>query len=110
MRVLIVEENSSAGRQLATVLTNLRHEVVATARDGATAVRLADETRPDLVFFSVGLAQRDALAAFRVLRRVVPRAGLIVLGGVLEDERVREAMQRRGAWVRAHAISAGGHS
>ncbi len=93
MRVLIVEENPSVARQLATVLTNLRHEVVGMVRDGAGAVRVADESRPDVVFFSLVSTQMDALAALRVLRRVVPGASLVVLGGTLERSRVREALK-----------------
>ena len=91
MRVLIVEENASALRQLSRMVTNLRHDVVGRARDGASAIRLANEVRPNLIFFSVAISEMDPIAAIRVLIRMVPGVRIIALGGALEKARLAEA-------------------
>jgi DNA-binding NarL/FixJ family response regulator len=53
--------------------------VVGEASDGPTATALAERTQPDVVLLDISMPQGDGIAAFPELRRVAPRARLLVL-------------------------------
>lgn len=55
IRILIVEDVGSVAQLLASVLEASGYEVVGSASDGADAVRLTEEHRPDIVFMDITL-------------------------------------------------------
>lgn len=62
-RVLIAEDEALIRLDLAEMLTEEGYEVVGEAGDGETAVRLAEELRPDLVILDIKMPVMDGLAA-----------------------------------------------
>jgi two-component system KDP operon response regulator KdpE len=66
-RVLVVEDDRSLVRALATNL-KVRGYKVDVATDGATAVKRAADKRPDLVIVDLGLPELDGLEVIRSLR------------------------------------------
>lgn len=62
-RVLIAEDEALIRLDLAEMLGEEGYEVVGEAGDGETAVRLADELRPDLVILDIKMPIMDGLAA-----------------------------------------------
>lgn len=54
-------------------------EVVAEAADGPSAIRLADEARPDLVVLDLGLPGLDGIEVARQLARSQPELPILVL-------------------------------
>ncbi|MGA0610203.1 ATP-binding protein [Caldimonas sp. KR1-144] len=67
-RVLVVDDNEDAARSLAAVLQLKGHEAML-AHDGATAVRLALDERPDAVVLDIGLPVMSGLEVARRIRR-----------------------------------------
>ncbi len=68
MRILIVDDEAPARERLAQQVADLgEHEVVAGARDGDEAIRLAREHRPDVVLMDIRMPGTDGVAAARVL-------------------------------------------
>jgi DNA-binding NarL/FixJ family response regulator len=68
--------------------------VVATARDGRMAVRLAHELRPDVIVMDVSMPVMDGIEATRVIREQDPDACVMILtgGSVPNDvDRARKA-------------------
>ncbi len=63
MRVLIAEDEALIRMDLREMLEEDGHEVVGEARDGAEAVTLARELRPDIVFMDVKMPGTDGIAA-----------------------------------------------
>jgi response regulator NasT len=63
--VLTVEDSSITRTELRLVLEDAGFEVVADARDGAEAVELAREHRPDLVLLDLGLPGVDGIETTR---------------------------------------------
>jgi two-component system, response regulator PdtaR len=62
-RVLIAEDEALIRLDLAEMLAEEGYRVVGEAADGETAVRLAHETKPDLVILDVKMPIMDGLAA-----------------------------------------------
>ncbi|GAA4219030.1 ANTAR domain-containing response regulator [Actinocatenispora rupis] len=62
-RVLIAEDEALIRLDLAEMLAEEGYEVVGEAGDGETAVRLTQETRPDLVILDVKMPIMDGIAA-----------------------------------------------
>jgi response regulator NasT len=62
-RVLIAEDEALIRLDLAEMLTEEGYEVVGEAGDGETAVRLAEQTQPDLVILDIKMPIMDGIAA-----------------------------------------------
>ena len=62
-RVVVAEDEALIRMDLVEMLGELGYEVVGQARDGAEAVALVREHRPDVVFMDVAMPVRDGLSA-----------------------------------------------
>jgi DNA-binding NarL/FixJ family response regulator len=71
-------------------------ELVAEAADGAEALRLARELKPDVVLMDLLMPVMDGVAATAAIRRELPDTEVIALTSVLEDQAIFGAI-RAGA-------------
>ncbi len=71
-------------------------EVVGEAADGAEALRLALELRPDVILMDLLMPVLDGIAAIGVIRRELPDVEVLALTSALEDRLVVGAI-RAGA-------------
>ena len=71
-------------------------EVVGTAADGREALRLAEQTQPDVVLMDLRMPHLDGAAATRQLRERCPGVRVIVLTTYADDRSVIDAL-RAGA-------------
>lgn len=62
-RIVVAEDEALIRMDLVEMLGELGYAVVGQARDGAEAVALVREHRPDLVFLDVAMPVRDGLSA-----------------------------------------------
>jgi len=69
LRVLIVEDNVDAAEMLDVAVSRLGH-VTRLAHDGATAVWLARQFAPDVIFLDIGLPVMNGYAVARALRHL----------------------------------------
>jgi len=67
LRILLVDDNSDANEALATLL-GLAGQSVRTALDGVTALQIAAEFKPQLVFCDLGLPGMDGFEVHRRLK------------------------------------------
>lgn len=70
--------------------------VVGEASDGSEALRLADETSPDVILVDLSLPGMNGLEVARALKRRQPQAGVIILTMHQDDEQLFNAI-RAGA-------------
>jgi PAS domain S-box-containing protein len=94
-RLLVVDDNRDFANTLAALLETFGHEV-RTVYDGATAVTLARETRPDAILLDIGLPGMNGYDVAREVRRASgpARVTLVAFTGYGQEEdrrRVREA-------------------
>jgi NarL family two-component system response regulator LiaR len=97
IRILIADDHAVV-RQGLRMFLGLDDEldVVGEASDGAEAVRLARELRPDVVLMDLLMPAMDGIAATGAIRKELPDVEVIALTSVLEDASVVGAV-RAGA-------------
>src|SRR5579864_1693847 len=97
IRILIVDDHSVVRQGLRMFLKwDDELEVVGEAQDGAEALRLARELRPDVVLMDLLMPVMDGIAATVAMRQELPDTEVIALTSVLEDTSVIGAV-RAGA-------------
>ncbi len=80
LRVLIVDDQPRTRQSLkALVITWLQTSEVSEAANGAEAVRLAAEFKPDLVLMDVLMPEMDGLQATRLIKAMSPQVKVILL-------------------------------
>jgi len=93
-RVLVVDDHEIFLQGLVLLLNrDERLEVVGTATNGADAVRLAAEIRPDVVLLDVVMPGMDGYAAAEAMRDHVPDTAIVLVSGVDEAEASRRATE-----------------
>jgi two-component system, NarL family, response regulator LiaR len=97
IRILLVDDHGVVRQGLRMFLSlDSDLQVVGEATNGAEAVKLAHEYKPDVVLMDLLMPVMDGIAATAVIRRELPDTEVIALTSVLEDEKVIGAV-RAGA-------------
>jgi NarL family two-component system response regulator LiaR len=97
IRILIVDDHGVVRQGLHMYLAlDAELEVVGEAANGAEALRLAHELKPDVVLMDLLMPVMDGIAATAAIRRELPEVEVLALTSVLEDSAVYGAM-RAGA-------------
>jgi len=90
LRLLVVDDNRDAASTLAMLLRLKGHQVEV-ANDGPTALAMAEELRPDVIFLDIGMPRMDGYEVARRIRQQ-PELNNVVLAaltgwGQQEDRR-----------------------
>jgi two-component system, NarL family, response regulator LiaR len=97
IRILVTDDHSVVRQGLRMFLAlDPDLEVVGEAEDGAQAVRLARELRPDVVLMDLLMPIMDGITAITAIRKEMPDVEVLALTSVLEDASVVGAV-RAGA-------------
>jgi putative two-component system response regulator len=89
VRVLVVDDERDVRELTASLLSaDARIDVVATAHDGAEAMRLADETEPDVVLMDVNMPRMDGSSATECIVNAHPECRIVALTGTVDPETV----------------------
>lgn len=96
-RIMIVEDHNLLRQGLRSLVSTLPDfDVIAEARDGKEAVRLAISLMPDLVMMDLSMPGMNGIEATAQIKRRLPQVRIIALTAYKTDEYVREAL-RAGA-------------
>ena len=97
IRVLIADDHGLVRQGICMVLSlDPELEVVGEAANGAEALRLAHELRPDVILMDLLMPVLDGIASIGAVRRELPDVEVLALTSVLEDGLVSGAI-RAGA-------------
>lgn len=78
LKTIIVDDEPLAVERLQILCAEIAAvDLVATAGDGAEAIRLAKILQPDLMFFDIGMPKMDGISAVRALSLLERKPGII---------------------------------
>jgi two-component system, NarL family, response regulator LiaR len=94
IRVMLVDDHAVVRQGLRMFLSlDPDIDVVGEAGDGAEALRLARDLRPDVVLMDLLMPVMDGIAAIAAIRRELADVEVLALTSVLEDRMVVNAIQ-----------------
>ena len=94
-RLLLADDHVLVADALKSMLA-AHYDVVGTASDGRSLLRAAETLKPDLIVVDIGMPHLNGLDATRQIKRLLPRAKVIVLTMNEDCDLVAEAF-RAGA-------------
>ena len=92
-RVLVVDDEPSVRELVAAQLVEHGMRVVGEAANGRDAIRLVSQLAPDVVVLDIAMPIMDGRDALPQIRELAPRARVVVLSGMDEDETRREVLE-----------------
>ena len=86
MKILIVDDNESARMMIKIILKRSGHEVIGEASDADGAIKAFSELKPDVVLMDIIRPQRSGLEAINDILVIDPRAKIIAVTAMDQDE------------------------
>lgn len=94
IRVIVVDDIAQTRETIERTLKfHNRIDVIGTAANGADGVRLAVQTRPDVVVMDVNMPGTDGIAATQGIKSAIPSAQVIILTVQDDVDYMRNAMR-----------------
>jgi two-component system chemotaxis response regulator CheY len=97
-RILVADDAAVVRLVTGQMLEAAGHELAGGAANGAEAIRLYDQLRPDVALLDLNMPEVDGLSAAGAIRQLDPNAKLVVMSVLLTTSR-RSAAERLGARV-----------
>ena len=93
LRVLIADDVQATRRSTRLMLAeHSMVEVVAIARDGEEAVKLARKHMPDIAVMDINMPKLDGLSAIQAMTEFHPNIASIIISSEKDEQTLREAM------------------
>lgn len=91
-KVLIVDDAEFLRVRISKMLTGDGY-TVAEAENGARAVEMYRESRPDIVLMDITMPEKDGLTALKEIRQMDPTAKVVMLTALGQESVVLEAIK-----------------
>jgi YesN/AraC family two-component response regulator len=92
LRILIADDAPDIRLLLRMYLTDTRLEVIGEATNGAEAVELAGNEKPDAVILDLAMPVMDGLEAIPLIKQASPGTKIVVLSGFDADKMAERAL------------------
>ncbi len=95
-RVLVVDDSMLMRKMICESLTDAGWEVAGEGEDGAEAIRLYEELRPDAVTMDIVMPGTDGIYALEKIMDLDPDARVVVVSALNQTKLISQAI-RKGA-------------
>ena len=92
-RILIVDDAAFMRMMIKDILTKNGYEVVGEAENGAKAVQMYKELKPELVTMDTTMPEMDGIQAVREIKKIDSSAKIIMCSAMGQQMMVMEAIQ-----------------
>ncbi|MBM7701876.1 response regulator [Metabacillus iocasae] len=92
-RILIVDDAAFMRMMIKDILSKNGYEVVAEAADGAQAIELYKEHKPDLVTMDITMPEMDGITALKEIKKINGDAKVIMCSAMGQQAMVIDAIQ-----------------
>lgn len=92
-KILVVDDAAFMRMMIKDILIKNGFEVVGEAADGAQAVSLYQELKPDLVTMDITMPEKDGITALKEIKAVNPSAKIIMCSAMGQQAMVIDAIQ-----------------
>lgn len=106
IRVMIVDDHPIWREGVERDLTERGYEIVATAGDAASAVRIATAVRPDIVLMDLQLGEGSGVDATKEILQALPETRVLVLSASAEHGDVLDAVKNGASGYLVKSASA----
>ena len=89
--ILVVDDQFGDRETLKTILEDKGYKV-ATARDGAEAIKLVRERHYDIIFLDIKMPDMNGVETFEQVKEIDPGAAVIMMTGYTEEDLVKRAI------------------
>lgn len=93
LKVLISDDSILARKQLHDVLTSFGCIEVKEARDGAEAVDIFEEFKPDLVFLDIVMPKLDGVSVIKKIKAMHEQCQIVMVSSVGTKEQLTAAIE-----------------
>ncbi len=94
--IMIVDDSKFTRKMLSDILTEKGHQIVGEAENAEEAVELYSRLKPDLVTLDIVMPEvegTDAISALKAMKRVNPKARVVMVSAMGQQEVVEECIQ-----------------
>ena len=92
-RVLVVDDAAFMRMMIKDILQKNGYEIAGEAANGAEATSLYQELKPDVVTMDITMPEMDGITAVKEIRKVDPRARIIMCSAMGQQAMVLDAIQ-----------------
>lgn len=93
VRILIVDDATFMRMMIKNIIVKNGYEVAGEAENGAEAVKLYAELKPDLVTMDITMPEMDGIESVKAIKKVDPNARIIMCSAMGQQAMVMEAIQ-----------------
>ena len=94
--IMIVDDSKFTRKMLSDILTEKGHQIVGEAENAKEAIELYERLKPDLVTLDIIMPEvegTDAISALKAMKRVNPKARVVMVSAMGQQEVVEECIQ-----------------